>query len=237
MSRILPILFNTDMVEAILREPPYNKTATRRRIKYSPEDIYAAAVLAGREEGATPQSIPGDLEEWFMRLVCAAGKSWKPGDILYVRETWAFRTCIDCDGPNRRPKNDPPCRGTQAVEYDDGESLSEGCFIYRAGSRDPERITWRPSIHMPREAARIWLKVKDVRVERLQSMVLGDFLAEGVTLRPEAFNDPENAYRQAREQFKGIWDATLKPEELGELGWERNPWVWVISFERCGKPE
>lgn len=89
---------------------------------------------------------------------------------------------------------------------------------------------------MPKEAARIWIKVTDVRVELLQNMNTGDFLAEGVVIRPEAFNDPENAYWQAKEEFIHIWDATVKKAEKDRYGWDANPWVWVIEFERCKKP-
>lgn len=68
-------------------------------------------------------------------------------------------------------------------------------------------------------------------------MELDDFLSEGVTVLPEAFNDPENAYQQAKEAFKSIWDATIKQVDRGKYGWAANPWVWVIEFERCEKPE
>ena len=100
-----------------------------------------------------------------------------------------------------------------------------------------DRMPWKPSIHMPKQAARIWLEVTDVRVERLQDMNTGDFLAEGVTIRSEAFNDPENAYQQARGAFIDIWDSTIKQADRGKYGWAGNPWVWVIEFERCEKPE
>lgn len=127
------------------------------------------------------------------------------GDILYVREKW-------CENPNYKE------------------------FYYAAkrapGVSAPDGLKWRPSIHMPKEAARIWLKVTDVRVERLQDMRLDDFLAEGVVIRPEAFNDPENAYMQAKEEFARIWDSTTTKSQTN-----LNPWVWVIKFERCKKPE
>lgn len=90
---------------------------------------------------------------------------------------------------------------------------------------------------MPKEAARIWLKVKDVRVERLQEMGLDDFLAEGVDVPNEAFNDPKNAYGFAKFRYSGIWTSTIKMEDNDRYGWKANPWVWVIEFERCEKPE
>ena len=74
-------------------------------------------------------------------------------------------------------------------------------------------------------------------MERLKDMTLDDFLAEGVILRPEAFNDPENAYMQSKKLFIHIWDSTIKKEQYDLFGWDANPWVWVIAFERCEQPE
>lgn len=158
---------------------------------------------------------------------------WKPpckkGDLLYIRETWAFQYCIDCiEGENSY------C-GRMPDHYEDKDYTGDGCYLYRAdyGARQAERITWRPSIHMPKAAARIWMKVTDVRAQRLSEMTLEDFLLEGVTVRPESYNDPANVYLQARSEFSRIWDATLKKEEIACYGWDADPWVWVIRFERC----
>lgn len=74
-------------------------------------------------------------------------------------------------------------------------------------------------------------------VERLQDMTLDDFLAESACLNPEAFNDPENAYEQAKHIFTEIWNSTIKKRDQDLYGWDSNPWVWVIKFERCEKPE
>lgn len=98
-------------------------------------------------------------------------------------------------------------------------------------------MKWHPSIHMPKEAARIFLRVTDVQVERLKNMTLDDFLSEGVALRPEAFNDPENAYMQAKSLFVDLWDSTINTQQLTLYRWDANPWVWVIAFERCEKPK
>lgn len=94
-----------------------------------------------------------------------------------------------------------------------------------------------PSIHMPKAAARIWLEVTDVRVEHLQDMRLDDFLKEGIVIRPEAFNDPENAYAQAQRAFIDLWGSTIPEKDKDLYGWEADPAVWVIEFERCRKPE
>ena len=194
MSRVLPILFNTDMVRAILDG---RKTVTRRKVN---TDI------------ANQFDVEHDGRTVIAYIDQATGDSYNAeriyryqiGDILYIRETWAFMPCIGCNGEYARPGVGMACYDTQAVEYDDGNSISDGCFVYRADCKKPEKICWRPSIHMPKEVARIFLKVKDVRVERLQAMTLDDFLAEGVVIRPEAFNDPDNAYLQARDVFVKI---------------------------------
>lgn len=237
MSRVLPILLNTEMVQGILDG---RKTVTRRTIKgkiiLSPDSEHKVCFFpykVRKDKGREIRSIQCFTLESFAEIETP----YHPGDILYVRETWAFIPCIGCNGEYARPGVGMACYDTQAVEYDDGNSISDGCFVYRADCKNPERICWRPSIHMPKEAARIFLKVKDVRVERLQAMTLDDFLSEGVTIRPEAFNDPDNAYLQARDVFVKIWDSTVKKEQIYLYGWDGNPWVWTIEFERCGKPE
>ena len=78
-------------------------------------------------------------------------------------------------------------------------------------------IPWRPSIHMPKEAARLFLRVTDMRVERLQDIDDYGVLAEGLGV-----GDP----------FDELWDSTIKPADLPLYGWDANPWVWVIELER-----
>ena len=132
---------------------------------------------------------------------------YKLEDILYVRETW-------CEFPLKEYHY----KADYGTVYDKE--------FYEAVS-DPK---WRPSIHMPKEAARIWLKVTDVRVEQLNEMTLEDFLKEGVVIRPEAFNDPENAYKQAKNIFIDIWVTPLRKAERLGYGWEANPGTWVTYF-------
>lgn len=237
MSRVLPILFNTEMVQATLDG---RKTVTRRVVKgdiiLRPEMEHKVTYLPNKprkERGCEIKSIKYFTLESFVEYETP----YHPGDILYVRQTWAFIPCISCNGDHARPGSGMACYDTQAVEYDDGDNISDGCFVYRADCPRPERITWRPSIHMPKAAARIWLQVTDVKIQRLHEMTLDDFLREGVVIRTEAFNDPENAYRQARAAFIDIWDSTIPKGQQGIYGWATNPLVWVIEFERRGQPE
>ena len=109
-------------------------------------------------------------------------------------------------------------------------------YYYKAdGELRPKgwRGTWHPSIHMPKEAARIWLKVTDVRVERLQEITSEQICREGVEVEyPHVLNGEEKRYA-----FSRLWDSTIKKSDLDRYGWNASPWVWVIEFERCEKPE
>lgn len=152
---------------------------------------------------------------------------YKPGDTLYIREAWAFIPCIGCNGDYIRAGAPMNCYDYQAVEYDDGDSISDGCFIYRADCRNPERIVWRPSIHMPKQAARIWLKVVDVRVEKLQEITIDGCEEEGCW----------SGHNGDIFAFMASWDSTIKKADRDRYGWNVNHWVWVIEFERCERPK
>lgn len=219
---IKPILFNYEMVRAIKEG---RKTVTRRIVSQSVWENFVC-------EGGKVVNYLGKQNILESPLHKAP---YQPEDILYVRETWAFRRCIDCIHGGT---DEDECRIAKIPKlYEDKDSVSDGCYLYPTDYPCPEIVVWRPSIHMPKEAARIWLKVTDVRVERLQAMTLDDCLSEGVTVRPEAFNDPENAYLQARSGFITIWDSTIKKADKCRYSWSADPWVWVIAFERCQKPE
>ena len=190
MSRVLPILFNTDMVRAILDG---RKTVTRRLIN------------------------PQQTGSWQDNIELMSRAPYQHGDILYVRETW-------CDD--------------RQFTHDD----TSGQYFYRADSMYPRNgdsvflnVKWHPSIHMPKEAARIWLKVKDVRVERLQEITAEDAIKEGA--QRYIHLDGSLDEQGTRTSFIGIWNSTIKKSDIDRYGWDANPWVWVIEFEWCEKPE
>ena len=114
--------------------------------------------------------------------------------------------------------------------------------MYRASCEDneyPSDDTWHPSIHMPKEAARIFLKVTDVRVERLQEITVDDCHREGINIATSSVTDGETLKRNhnfSLEKFETLWDSTIKKSDLDRYGWDANPYVWVIEFERCEKP-
>ena len=198
-----PILFNTHMVQAIQEG---RKTVTRRVIKPQPvSPIYrmgpsGAAGLFATQGGSL--YIP----------------EFQPGNILYVRETWQFVPCFDCV---------KSMCDTTPLTYEDSDSVTEGCWIYKADytESDQKRVCWHPSIHMPKEAARIFLRVKDVRAEQLQDITEAGKTAEGMHAGWQHYN------------FYELWDSTIKPSDRASYGWEANPWVWVIEFEKISRKE
>lgn len=245
MSRILPILFNTEMVQANLDDC---KTATRRLIKprYQGNECSFQVVTNKATGERRIDTVDAD------GYVCRTGikPHYQPGDILYARETWAFQCCIEC----MNAYEDESCMiGKTSTIHEDKDAISEGCYIYRADHPTPERIIWRPSIHMPKAAARIWRRVTEIKIQRLQEMTLDDFIKEGVFPEgPEECNCawkhsgcPESsctnrvAYLQERYRFpfSHLWDSTIPKEQRDIYGWAANPWVWVIEYERCEKPE
>ena len=200
---IKPILFNTEMVRAILDG---RKDATRRIVKgFIPDDaVWGYTAFTPKGYISCRGTFADGYGEKFFKLPC------EPGDILYVRETWK-------KAPN-------------------------GYYYFESWQRnDIADITkWKPSIHKPKEAARIWLKVTDVRVERLQSITEGGAKAEGAIDNRGFIHSPENEYDRihtARENFIKIWNNTIKKFDIDRYGWTASPWVWVIEFERCEKPE
>jgi hypothetical protein len=96
---------------------------------------------------------------------------------------------------------------------------------------------------MPKEAARMWLRVTDVRVERLQEMKNEDFEKEGIENYCKKckalFSECDTCLNDGsmEEDFIETWDSTIKKSDLDRYGWEANPYVFVIEFERCEKPE
>ena len=210
--KMKPILFNTDMVRAILEG---RKTVTRRAVKPQP--------FAVKQDENAPC--------WCGHFVSENGKvqvdkpPYRPGDILYVREVF--------------------------FEHKDH-------FYYKADGKHEAlaklgiTFKWHPSIHMPREAARIFLRVEDVRVEKLQSILPEDGCLGPSNIQKEGVNKPctlcIHPDFDCREhikswtcdlvsEFVNLWDRTIKPAERAIYGWDANPWVWVIEFLRISREE
>lgn len=219
---IKPILFNTEMVQAILDG---RKTCTRRICKDANEctvpdmDFYNA--------DRRTYAVHNFVDKEHMEQLSTAERTCPicTGDILYVRETWK-------KAPN-------------------------GYYYYEDWQRnDIADVTkWKPSIHMPKEAARIWLKVTDVRVERLQEIDEDGVWDEGFKFKPPCLtrvsadghtcdlDGPCMSSIKYCDMTMGelfgreLWNSTIKKSDIDRYGWDANPWVWVIEFERCEKPK
>lgn len=248
-----PILFNTEMVRAILDG---RKTETRRVVKGASHEWD----FVGLEERPYERRINADGEEYLKELdwphaVFSAGREYcdypmakshcRPGDILYVRETWS-------------PVYVWPKRYLYKADADAGKGEGAGM-----------PIKWHPSIHMPKKVARLFLLVKGVRVERLRDITEDGAKQEGIqytdfgTYLPNwkmsidggktfhrsvkwlhyhgyhvgQANSPDQCYPTARGAYHALWNSTIKPADHVLYGWSANPWVWVIEFERITKEE
>lgn len=217
---IKPVLFNTEMVRAILDG---RKTCTRRLVKPQPDEkhTYPLGFVTDSTEKKNVGCFGFGIDEYGGSIQYVKPPyGYAPGDILYVRETWCAL-----------PVNEA------------GHMRGHPIYYYRAdGDLRPEgwRGKWHPCIHMPKDAARIWLKVTDVRVERLQEIDEDGAKAEGAIDNREFIHSPDNEYdhiHSAREHFAEIWNSTIKKSDIDRYGWNTNPWVWVIEFERCEKPK
>ena len=237
---IKPILFNTEMVQANLDG---RKNNTRRIMKPQPVDTEYCNHEMVTFNDMLPGYYDGDYTCACRTCGYGVGPSGEsmfkppyiPGDILYVRETWRIQAShrFDADvriefkaGGPMATIQFPGCRsqGTERREYDS--------FLQKW-----DRSGWHPSIHMPKEAARLFLKVTNVRVERLQDIDEEGAKAEGANFcNGKHVGVKEKMRRSAVERFADIWDSTIKPADIPLYGWDANPWVWVIEYERCEKP-
>ncbi len=184
------------------------------------------AILAGRK--TQTRRVMKAQPTWVLndgKPLCPTYPKYLPGDILYVRETW------------------------QVVRYaPPGSSQLQDLYVFKADTTDVgeyEITKWKPSLFMPKEAARIFLQVTDVRAERLQDITEEDAIAEGVesflehngrlyrdySIDPED-NEGHNYFRNQIHSFKSLWDSINKKTSP----WEKNDWVWVYTFEKIQKP-
>lgn len=204
-----PILFSTPMVQAILDG---RKTMTRRVIKsVSTEAEFESFGYCDSVHDELARFILPDGSDVFAPPKCVTG------DILWVRETWT-PFCV----------NKTSCRNAILAhpDYCYKATVDKDCV-------DKLGCKWRPSIHMPRDAARIFLRVTEVRAERLQEILCGDMRREGCI--PATVTGGQ--YQQwQRDYWIPLWDSTIKKQDISRYGWDANPWVWVIEFERCEKP-
>ena len=209
-----PIIFSTPMVQAILAG---RKTQTRRVIKLKSGGLECWGQKGGVYEFA------GD--GFYSEI---AKPPYKPGDILWVRETWRETGAVSAP---------------YAYKADE-EMLT---LIGEDGRRIQLAYKWRPSIHMPRTAARIFLRVTDVRVERVQDIGEADAIAEGIykaDQRGYFWCDPKTTRspnitraHKPKQAFMWLWMRINDRRDDGKCAWLHNPWVWVYTFERITKED
>lgn len=194
-----PILFNDAMVRAILDG---SKSQTRRPVKLDAEAMaYVRSIRPPIARDARALS-------W-----CPFGA---PGDLLWVRECFAIGRVFDESRAAELPIIDRDVPVWFRADGGADESWAN-------------RGKWRPSIHMPRWASRLTLRVIDVRVERVQDISEEDARAEGIARHAMGWTDGVTGYdtATARDAFSELWDDVYGPES-----WVANPWVWVVSFEQ-----
>lgn len=183
------------------------KTKTRRVAKLQPDGLQLAINNVCRDWNHIFKGYPKDVDiDIWSFGKCPYGEV---GDILWVRETFNLHSDL------------PEC----GAEY-----------WYKADSKTYPGIRWKPSLFMPKKACRLFLKVKSVRVERLNDISESDAIAEGVdVLEPneayKCYDDGAGHFATARGSFTSLWESIN-----GLKSWSANPWVWVIEFERCERP-
>lgn len=214
-----PILFNTAMVQAILKG---KKTSTRRPVKRTPSNDDPCGYGFWKEycerdqlwyvKDYTHSAIWWTLKEYISRF-----SKYHIGDTIWVRETWQESECFDYN------MKDQYCYKADNATNEFAEQFN---------------IKWKPSIHMPKVAARLFLKVTDVRLERLQDITESGAKEEGIRgfskdgelykYSPTDEFDWQDAPRTAIEAFKILWNPIYSKQSNP---WNENPWVWVIEFE------
>ena len=243
------ILFSTEMVQAILDG---KKTQTRRICKITVNGNQPVDHKICTKAEYPARNCEGICAQFYDESYRGAAKPrYRVGDILYVRETW---NKVGGNYIYRADLGDylDACE-TLTGGYPDYCRYHPGC---EGCTRGPQRIYWKPSIHMPKDAARIFLKVTDVRVERLQDIDEDGVWNEGYHGCPQEHmvyfpeggaepcfntNDCSVGYKRClnysvEEEFAmDIWNPTIKPSELDKYGYEANPWVWVYTFEKIEK--
>lgn len=220
MAKLIPILFSTPMVQAILEG---RKTMTRRVCCDNGEDVEGFTYVENNPtfpetwKGKKAQPYTGWVVKYknlalHLPRKCPYGKV---GDILWVRETW------------------------QPIEH------PEVKYRYKADHKNAKDVIWKPSIFMPKEACRLFLQVESVKVERLHDISVEDAIAEGI--KPvQSFNSGEGIpRRQLYENYCDHGYTEVLPKDSfmslwfkinGEESWNANPFVWCISFKKIDKP-
>lgn len=231
-----PILFNTAMVKAILEG---RKTQTRlvmrrqpdavERFKHAEETTDTDAQYAILRCYNNPKGFKRCNSGWFANATYKTPfTEFNVGDQLWIRETFCIGTVEEEDHYEGLPK--------PLYVYQDGcpkqyPIYKEWCLSEGVSTDD---VRWKPSIHMPRSAARIFLEITKIRIERLNQISSHEAVQEGLLKLPASgryvVNQGDQYFGAASsnpcEVFKWLWESIYGPNL-----WEMNPWVWVIEFK------
>lgn len=232
-----PILFNTAMVRAILEG---KKTQTRRPLKRGENHWYPidyeyvkTEKIYRSPEGAwtIPKNHNGMYHALFKpnnwhSITTALFPPYQIGDVLWVREAWS-----DYDGKTQYYYRADYPDGTITYEWPELDEFGEKIIC--------DLPKWKPSIHMPRTAARIFLKVTNVKVEKLKDITVKGVESEGLRPinNPFIYNFEGTALSICHEEFAKLWNSTVNKKDIDVYGWDANPWVWVIQFETSKRLE
>ena len=219
--KLIPILFSTPMVNAIMRG---DKTMTRRKLKVQPKDdqdwkisrmIESTSKIDQKNEGKlhwVTMENEYSIKEYDDRYFdCPYGQV---GDVLWVRESF--------------------CQVLLGHAHDLLEGVKDSSlFVYKTSfhedwmdyAKEKYGYKWKPSIHMPKAACRIFLEITNIRVERLHDITPDDIRKEG---KPNGDYALDSSCLQWWEE---LWQSIN-----GAESWDENPWVWVIEFKRIVKP-
>jgi hypothetical protein len=224
MIKERPILYATPMVQAIIAS---RKTKTRRTkgLEFFNKNTNHYKGFTHRD-GLTWSAKHIAESVWDLEFKCPFGKV---GDLLWVKETSCF------------------------VMLEHAHDLLEGQrertqYVYRASVHDDWMIyasqqysyRWTPSLFMTKAAARIWLQITDIKIERLKDITEEDAIAEGVLKVNDGYKNymtkPKlistlSCFDKAYYSFLSLWES-INGYESSEL----NPWVWVITFKKVDRP-
>lgn len=232
--RNIPILMSTQMVQATIAG---RKTMTRRIVKsrtglFQVETAKFEPDFRGYYKNRTISECDDDERSTGRTIMCPYGEE---GDILWVRETFAY-TQFAFDKSLIAPRGEYGILGSEIYKADECNDDWDG--------------KWKPNIFMPKEACRLFLKIKSIQIQRLHDITYKDALAEGIQYYEDAvlgrmykdymadasgYGHPDHDYPIISgpiNSFKTLWKSIN-----GEQSWKDNPWVWVIEFEKCAKPE
>ena len=205
-------LFNTEMVRAILDD---RKNRTMRLVKGKRDADHGGGPSRTWMFSNIKQLAP---DMWFGIDHLSSGPfvndpvspKHKVGDIIYVRETWCF-----LDGNDLREAGVPPCYAYSSYQYKADNDGTESCPVFEG---------WRPSIHMPKSAARIFLRITGVRGQRPHELTESEAGQEGFHHDVAKFTN--------KDRFRDYWDSLCAKKDLPLYGYDANPWCWVYEFER-----